>query len=98
MAVGDAAQAAGYALVPSTGVEDSALVKFGSREINRTRDYVAELKSSILPTLPVANGGTGASTKADARIKLGIRYGTGVPSDDAVNGSSDGDIYFRIVT
>ena len=40
MAVGDDAAAAGYPLVPSTGSED-ARVKFGAREINRTRDFVA---------------------------------------------------------
>ena len=36
MAIGDDALAAGYALVPSSGEEGK--VKYGAREINRTRD------------------------------------------------------------
>lgn len=46
-------------------------------------------------TLPIAYGGTGAATAADARRSLGvptITYGTGAPS-----GGKDGDIYFQIL-
>lgn len=43
MAVGDEAVAAGYPLVPDTGEEGK--VKWGAREINRTRDYIAALKA-----------------------------------------------------
>lgn len=45
MAVGDAAQAAGYPLVPDSG--EDGKVKWGAREINRTRDLVALLKSLV---------------------------------------------------
>ena len=45
MAVGDQATAAGYETVPDTGEEGR--VRWGGREINRTRDYIAALKSMI---------------------------------------------------
>jgi hypothetical protein len=45
MAIGDEALAAGYPLVPSTG--DGAQVNLGAQEINRTRDFVAEVKNSV---------------------------------------------------
>ena len=41
----------------------------------------------------IDKGGTGASTKAEARQNLGIRSGTGIPT-----GGDDGDIYFKIIT
>lgn len=41
MAVGDEANAAGLPLVPGTGEEGK--VKYGAREINRTRDMVAQV-------------------------------------------------------
>lgn len=40
MAVGDDAFASGYPLVPNTGEEGKA--KYGAREINRTRDFLAQ--------------------------------------------------------
>lgn len=70
MAVGDEAQAAGYPLVPNSGEEGK--VKYGSREINRTRDFVAQLKALILNVWPIAKGGTGATTAAAARTNLGL--------------------------
>ena len=45
MAIGDDAANAGYQLVPTTG--EDGKVKYGAREINRTRDYVANVKSYI---------------------------------------------------
>ena len=45
MAVGDDATAVGYPLVPNTGEE--GLVRYGAREINRTRDLVANVKTSL---------------------------------------------------
>lgn len=42
MAIGDAAAAAGMELVPSAGTGESGKVKFGWREFNRTRDYIAQ--------------------------------------------------------
>ena len=90
MAVGDDADAAGYALVPDTGEEGR--VRWGAREINRTRDYVANVKSLILSVWPVSKGGTGANNKKSARANLGINSGTTSPS-----GGVDGDVYFKIV-
>lgn len=45
MAIGDDATAAGYPLVPNTG--SGGEVKFGAREINRTRDFIAQVKALI---------------------------------------------------
>jgi hypothetical protein len=46
MAVGDDATAAGYPLVPNTGTDD-ALIRYGAREINRTRDMVAQVLGAM---------------------------------------------------
>ena len=94
MAVGDDAVAARYPLVPGDGEEGK--VKYGNREINRTRDFVAQLKTyvegMIDATWGLSKGGTGATTKAGARTNFGITSGTGNPT-----GGEDGDIYFKIV-
>lgn len=66
MAVGDQATAAGYQTVPDTGEEGR--VRWGGREINRTRDYIAALKGLI----PVG--------KAGFRTAAGISSGTADPS------------------
>lgn len=66
MAVGDAATAAGYPLVPDSGEEGK--VKWGSREINRTRDIIALLKALV----PI--------NKASFRSSAGISSGTAEPS------------------
>ena len=65
MAVGDQATAAGYETVPDTGEEGR--VRWGGREINRTRDYIAALKALI----PVG--------KAGFRTAAGISSGTADP-------------------
>lgn len=66
MPIGDAAAAAGYPLVPDTGEEGR--VRYGAREINRTRDHVAGVKSSV----PVG--------KAAYRTAAGISSGTANPT------------------
>lgn len=66
MAVGDDAAAAGYSTVPGTG--DEGRVRYGAREINRTRDFVALVKALI----PVG--------KANYRIAAGITSGTSDPT------------------
>ena len=66
MAVGDSATAAGYELVPDTGEEGR--VRWGAREINRTRDYIAQVKSLI----PVG--------KAGYRNAAGVTSGTADPT------------------
>lgn len=70
MAVGDQAAAAGYALVPESG-SDQARVRWGALEINRTRDYIAGVKTLV----PVG--------KAGFRTAAGISSGTAAPSGGA---------------
>lgn len=69
MAIGDEATQQGYILVPDTG--EDGRVRWGAREINRTRDYIALIKK-ILPT-----------SKAAYRTASGISSGTGNPSGGA---------------
>lgn len=66
MAVGDQAEAAGYPLVPDTTEEGR--VRWGGREINRTRDFVAQVKALV----PVGKG--------NYRTASGISSGTGDPT------------------
>lgn len=66
MAIGDNALAAGFSLVPETG--EDGRVRWGSREMNRTRDFLAQVKSLI----PVG--------KAAYRAAAGISSGTDDPS------------------
>lgn len=66
MAVGDSATAAGFTLVPDTGEEGR--VRWGAREINRTRDFIAQVKAVI----PVG--------KAAYRTAAGISSGTANPT------------------
>jgi hypothetical protein len=66
MAVGDQAQDAGLPLVPDTGEEGR--VRWGAREINRTRDFVGQ----VIATLPLS--------KEAYRTASGITSGTGAPS------------------
>lgn len=67
MPIGDDATAAGFALVPDSG-SDEARVRWGDREINRTRDYVAQVKA----TIPVG--------KSAYRTAAGITSGTADPT------------------
>lgn len=69
MAIGDDAQAAGYLKVPNLGTEGK--VRYGAREINRTRDYIAQVKASV------------PSNKSTFRTRSGISSGTGNPSGGA---------------
>lgn len=66
MAVGDDAAAAGYPLVPETGEEGR--VRWGAREINRARDFIAQVRNLI----PVG--------KAAYRSAAGLNSGTGDPT------------------
>lgn len=67
MAIGDDASDAGFQLVPDSGSDD-ARVRWGAREINRTRDFIAQVKALI----PVG--------KAGYRSAAGITSGTADPS------------------
>lgn len=81
MAVGDAAAAAGYPLVPDEGPDGTGgKVKEGYNEINRTRDIIAGV-AALVP-----------ATKPAARTAAGISSGTAEPA-----GGTDGDIYFKIL-
>lgn len=66
MAVGDQATAAGFPLVPDTG--EDGRVRWGAREINRTRDLIAAVKA-LIPT-----------GKAGYRTAAGISSGTADPT------------------
>lgn len=79
MAVGDEAQAASYPLVPDTGEEGR--VRWGAREINRTRDFIALVKKII----PVGIFGYQAAA--------GITSGTAEPVN--ADGKPDGTIYLK---
>lgn len=78
MAVGDDATGAGYPLVPGTGEEGK--VKYGAREINRTRDFIAQVKELI----PVGKG--------NWRLASGMTSGAAAPVN--ANGD-DGDVYLQ---
>lgn len=69
MAVGDQATQAGFQLVPDTG--EDGRVRYGAREINRTRDFIATVKALI----PVG--------KAAYRTAAGISSGTADPAGGA---------------
>lgn len=64
--VGDAAAAVPWPLVPDTGEEGR--VRWGAREINRTRDFAANVRAMI----PVG--------KAGFRTAAGITSGTAEPT------------------
>jgi hypothetical protein len=66
MAIGDDATNAGLPLVPDTGEEGR--VRWGARELNRTRDFIAQVKALF----PVG--------KAGYRTAAGITSGVGDPS------------------
>lgn len=66
MAVGDQATAAGFPIVPDTGEEGR--VRWGAREINRARDFIAQVKALV------PNG------KAAYRTASGISSGTSDPT------------------
>lgn len=70
MAIGDQSNAAGFGFVPETG-SDEARVRWGAREINRTRDFLAQVKALI----PVG--------KTSYRTAAGISSGTANPSGGA---------------
>jgi len=78
MAVGDEAGTAGYPLVPNTGEEGR--VRWGAREINRTRDFIAQVKL-LIPT-----------SKSGFRTAGGFSSGAGVPPNTL---GTDGDVYFK---
>jgi hypothetical protein len=95
MPVGDDAQAAGFSVVPDSGAGGE--VRLGAQEINRSRDYTAQVRFLIPTTWPVIKGGTGSTTPDGARTNLGFSSGT-ADASDSVGGAVDGNIYFKIVS
>ena len=79
-----------YPIVPDTG--EAGRIRWGAREINLTRTWLAEVRDSIPTVWSIARGGTNANNIISARTNLGIRSGTANPT-----GGADGDIYFKIV-
>lgn len=60
MAIGSNAIAAGFPLVPDTGEEGR--VRWGARELNRTRDFVAQVKALIPVGKPAYRAASGISS------------------------------------
>lgn len=60
MAVGDEAAQANYPIVPDIGEEGR--VRWGAREINRTRDFIAQVKKLIPTGKPAYRTATGISS------------------------------------
>lgn len=99
MATGDDAAAGGMELVSSS----AGKVKDGATEITKTRDYVANGPTHWKPgvtlpaskigggAVPIANGGTGATTAAAARTALGIIAANVPTSGGASNVQADQD-------
>jgi hypothetical protein len=89
MANGDYAAAHGIPPVPPT-----ALVKMGYDEINRSLDLIVWEDDQIRATVhPIAKGGTGATTAAQAKTNLGLpnvavsNDGAGVLTLGAIGGN-----------
>lgn len=66
MAVGDDATAAGMPIVPDTG--EDGRVRWGAREITRTRDFIAQIRALI------------PANKGAYRTAAGISSGTADPT------------------
>jgi hypothetical protein len=83
--IGDSAQTAGYQVVPEDG--EDGRVRWGAREINRTRDYLAEVKGLI------------PDGRTAYRSFAGITYGTTAPTSTPPPGTTynEGDIYFQVI-
>ena len=89
MAIGDDALNEGYGVVPDSG--ENGRVRWGAREINRTRDYIALLKQYVRAEI-IGVTNKIPTTKTQFRTGAGIRSGTANPS-----GGENGDIYFKII-
>ena len=76
------------AFTPSNGTWVTSLSSYGT-QIATTQINAADTLSS---TLAITKGGTGATTKLNAKTNLGISYGTTLPT----SGMSEGDIFFKI--
>lgn len=78
MAIGDDAIEAGFPIVPESGEEGR--VRWGAREINRTRDMVAQ----VLDTIP--------NSKTNYQKAAGFTFG----ESDPYPSPSHGDVYVQV--
>lgn len=78
--IGNDAINAGMEVVPDSG--ENGKVRWGAREINRTRDYVAQ----VLSRIPLGRNAY--------RTAAGITSNTTEPNDAD---GEDGDIYFKVL-
>ena len=67
MAIGDEAAAAGYPLVPNTGEEGR--VRYGAREINRTRDFLAQIKAKLTGKITISSAAPSGGANGDIWLK-----------------------------
>jgi len=63
MAIGDQALAAGWPIVPDTGEEGR--LRWGGREVNRTRDFIAQVWALIPVGKPAYRTAAGISSGTD---------------------------------
>ena len=68
MAIGDDAAEAGYPLVPGTG--EDGKVKYGAREINRTRDFVAQVSQRYPERITVSASAPATPSVGDLWVKV----------------------------
>ena len=67
MAIGDEATSLNYPLVPETGEE--GLVRWGAREINRTRDIVALVRKLLPGKITISSSNPSGGSNGDIWFK-----------------------------
>ena len=67
MAIGDEATSLNYPLVPETG--EDGLVRWGAREINRTRDFVALVRKLLPGKITISSSDPSGGNNGDIWFK-----------------------------
>ena len=67
MAIGDEATSLSYPLVPETG--EDGLVRWGAREINRTRDLVALVRKLLPGKITISSSDPSGGSNGDIWFK-----------------------------
>lgn len=93
MAVGEDTVNAGWPLVQESG--ENGRVRWGAREINRTRDLASKVQGIFMDVWPVSDGGTGATERRQAKVNLGITCSTAEPPAKRGN---NGDLWFQVTS